>query len=81
LRDRAAWLERDGRQVHLLYADHPTVPPAGHTAIVAADYDETLARLRNAGVAVDERTAHWGAARCLVVSPGGHRVEIMAAVP
>ena len=30
---------------------------------------------------VDERPRHWGAARCFVRAPGGHRVELMAAPP
>ena len=30
---------------------------------------------------VDERDRHWGAARCFVRAPGGHRVELMAAPP
>ncbi len=36
LADRAVWVEREGTQVHLMYADDPVVPPAGHVAVVAS---------------------------------------------
>ena len=81
LRDRTVWLERDGTQVHLMYADEPVVAPRGHAAFVAHEYDETLERLRGAGYEPEPREGHWGAPRCVVRCPGGHRVEIMAAPP
>jgi hypothetical protein len=37
--------------------------------------------LTAAGFPVDRRTAHWGAPRAFTRSPGGHRVEVMAAPP
>ncbi len=81
LRDRALWLERDGTQIHVLFAADPVAPAQGHVAVVAADYDAALERLRAAGFAPEPRREHWGAARCLVRAPGGHRVEVMAAPP
>jgi catechol 2,3-dioxygenase-like lactoylglutathione lyase family enzyme len=81
LRDRARWVEREGTQVHVLFADETVVPPQGHVALVAPDYDDALARLREAGHNVEERTPHWGAPRCFVTAPGGHRVEVMAFSP
>jgi catechol 2,3-dioxygenase-like lactoylglutathione lyase family enzyme len=82
LRERSRWVERDGTQVHLLFAaGEPVVPPEGHVAVVAPDYDAALDRLREAGFAPDPRTEHWGAPRCFVRSPAGHRVEVMAAAP
>jgi catechol 2,3-dioxygenase-like lactoylglutathione lyase family enzyme len=81
LRDRAVWVQREGRQVHLMYAENPVAPPAGHTAIVAPDYAVVVDRLADAGFEIDERPRHWGTPRCFVRSPGGHRVEIMAAPP
>jgi catechol 2,3-dioxygenase-like lactoylglutathione lyase family enzyme len=77
----SAWAERAGTQVHLLFADDPVVPPAGHAAVVVDDYEETLARLRAAGHRVDPRAEHWGAPRAFVTAPAGHRVEVMAAAP
>jgi catechol 2,3-dioxygenase-like lactoylglutathione lyase family enzyme len=81
LRERARWVERAGTQVHLLYAHEPVVPPAGHVAVVAEDFDAALARLRAAGHDPEERAAHWGAPRAQVRTPAGHRVEVMAAPP
>ena len=81
LRDRADWLQKDGTQIHLLWSEEPVAPPEGHAAVVVGDYDATLERLRAAGHEIDPRTEHWGAPRAFVRSPGGHRVEVMAAPP
>jgi hypothetical protein len=81
LGERARWVERDGAQVHLLFSEAPSVADAGHVAVVAPDYAATIARLRAAGHEAAPRTAYWGAARTQVISPAGHRVEVMAAPP
>jgi catechol 2,3-dioxygenase-like lactoylglutathione lyase family enzyme len=78
----ATWVQREGTQVHLLYADEPVVAPAGHVAVVAPDgYEETVRRLEDAGFACEPTTADWGSPRCFARSPGGHRVEVMAFAP
>jgi hypothetical protein len=81
LRGRARWVERSGTQIHLLLNDDPVAPPMGHAAVVAADYEDTLARLRAAGHEVSERAEYWGSPRCFASAPGGHRVEVMARPP
>jgi catechol 2,3-dioxygenase-like lactoylglutathione lyase family enzyme len=81
LRERAAWLQRGGTPVHLLWSDAPVAPPEGHPAVVVNDYDQVVERLREAGFTVEPRTEHWGAPRCFVHDPAGHRVEVMAAPP
>lgn len=86
LADRALWVMTRGvrplgSQIHILYVDYPVVAPQGHVAIVAPDYEDAMERLRAAGFAPEQRTPHWGAARCFVTAPGGHRVEVMAAPP
>jgi catechol 2,3-dioxygenase-like lactoylglutathione lyase family enzyme len=81
LRGRALWAQSGPTQVHLLLTDDPVIPPAGHAAVVAADYDATLERLRAAGHPVEARPPHWGAPRALATDPAGHRVEVMAAPP
>ena len=81
LHGRTRWVQRDGTQVHLLLTDEPVVPPSGHVAVVAPDYDATLAALRAAGHEVTDRAQHWGAPRAFATAPGGHRVELMAASP
>ena len=75
------WLERDGTQVHLMPSESPTVPPRGHVAVVVADFDATFAALAERGFEVERRREHWGQPRALVIGPGGHRVELMAAAP
>jgi catechol 2,3-dioxygenase-like lactoylglutathione lyase family enzyme len=79
--ERATWVQAGADQIHLLHADEPVVPPEGHAAVICADYVETLDALSKAGFEIDERTRHWGAPRCYTRSPGGHRVEVMAAPP
>jgi catechol 2,3-dioxygenase-like lactoylglutathione lyase family enzyme len=75
------WLEHGGTQVHLMPAESPTVPSPGHTAIVAPDFEATVAALREAGFEVEARREHWGATRALTFTPDGHRVELMAHPP
>ena len=75
------WLERKGTQVHLMPTEAPTVPPRGHTAVVVADFDRTFAELAEHGFEVERRREHWGVPRAVVIAPGGHRVELMAAAP
>jgi catechol 2,3-dioxygenase-like lactoylglutathione lyase family enzyme len=81
LRGRTHWLERRGTQIHLLLTDDPVVPPSGHAAVVAEDFEATIGALRAAGHPVEPRRAHWGAARAFVTDPSGHRVEVMSAPP
>ena len=82
LRERAAWVQRDGTQIHLLYVDRdPVTPPEGHAAVVAPDYDRAIDDLREAGFDPEPRGEHWGAPRSFVRDPVGHRVEVMAAPP
>jgi catechol 2,3-dioxygenase-like lactoylglutathione lyase family enzyme len=76
-----AWVQRDGTQIHLLFADDPVVPPKGHAAVVAEDWDAAIAALQAAGHDPQERKRHWGAARAFVHTPAGHTVEVMAAAP
>ena len=75
------WLEREGTQVHLMPEAQPTVPSPGHLAVVVADFEETVARLRERGFEVEAKREHWGEPRALAIAPGGHRVELMAAPP
>jgi catechol 2,3-dioxygenase-like lactoylglutathione lyase family enzyme len=81
LRGATRWVERGAAQVHLMFADEPVVPPGGHAAVVAENYEKTLADLRARGYDPDPRGEHWGAPRAFVQDPAGHRVEVMAAPP
>ncbi|HEX6782543.1 MAG TPA: VOC family protein [Solirubrobacterales bacterium] len=75
------WLEHDGTQIHLMPTEEPTVPSPGHLAVVARDFEATVARLRERGFAVEPKREHWGQPRAMAIAPGGHRVELMAAPP
>jgi catechol 2,3-dioxygenase-like lactoylglutathione lyase family enzyme len=75
------WLEREGTQIHLMPTEEPTVPPRGHVAVVAPDFDATVAALRERGFEVEPRREHWGAPRAHVIAPPGHRIELMAHPP
>jgi catechol 2,3-dioxygenase-like lactoylglutathione lyase family enzyme len=77
----AAWVQHGATQIHLLFSVAPVVPPGGHAAIVAEEFDATVAALRAAGFQPEEHERHWGAARAFVNSPAGHRVELMAEPP
>ena len=82
---RASWLESTEpgstpSQVHLMYAEEGR-PGGGHVALVCRDYDETLARLRAAGHAIDPRREHWGSPRAYVHDPAGNLIELMAFAP
>ena len=63
LRGRAAWVARNGTHIHLLYDDEPTVAPRGHVAILADDYDATVARVRDAGFDFEPGRRSSGARR------------------
>ena len=75
---RARWVELEGIQVHLLFADAPVVPADGHVAVATRDYDAVVARLRAAGHEAAPRREHFGTPRTQVRSPAGHLVEVMA---
>jgi catechol 2,3-dioxygenase-like lactoylglutathione lyase family enzyme len=81
LTERSRWLQAGPTQIHLLWTDAPAAVPKGHVAVVAGDYEATLAALREAGFEPEPRAEHWGAPRAYVRSPGGHLVEVMAAGP
>jgi hypothetical protein len=75
------WLERDGTQVHLMRSDAPPTPSGAHVAVVAPDFERTVATLRERGFEVRPAREHWGEPRAHAIAPGGHRVELMAAPP
>ena len=77
----AAWVASNGTHIHLLYDDAPTVAPRGHVAILADDYDATVAAVRDAGFDFRPDEELWGVPRGFVRTPTGHRVEIMSGPP
>jgi catechol 2,3-dioxygenase-like lactoylglutathione lyase family enzyme len=81
LRDRFTWVEREGTQIHLVPVEDPIAAREGHVAVLAGDYDATLARLAENGFAVREGSNAWNAARVFTTDPAGHRIEVMSKPP
>ena len=75
------WFERRGTQVHLMHVESPTVPAAGHTAVVVPAFQRTVERLEESGFEVAPKRERWGSPRAATIAPGGHRVELMEAPP
>jgi catechol 2,3-dioxygenase-like lactoylglutathione lyase family enzyme len=75
------WLERDANQIHLIHTPEASAPPLGHPAIVASDFEQAMARMRDAGFEVEPADELWGEPRAFALMPGGQRVELMAAPP
>ena len=75
------WLERGPNQIHLIHSPEPSVPMLGHPAVVAADFEPTIAALREAGFTVEQADQLWGEPRAFAIAPAGHRVELMRAPP
>jgi catechol 2,3-dioxygenase-like lactoylglutathione lyase family enzyme len=81
LRDRFTWVQREGTQIHLMPVEAPVVAAEGHVAVVAGDYEATLAALAAAGFATRPGVDAWNAPREFTRDPAGHRVEVMSAAP
>jgi len=81
LAETFTWMERKGTQIHLERNPSPVVPSHGHAAVVVADFERTVERLREGGFEVRPGREHWGSARAKATAPGGHVVELMDAPP
>jgi catechol 2,3-dioxygenase-like lactoylglutathione lyase family enzyme len=81
LQGHVTWLERGPTQIHLLHTETPTAPQAGHSAIVADNFEATLDRLREHGFDPQQHPDLWGAQRWFVRGPAGHLVEVMERPP
>ena len=57
------------------------MPPLGHAAVVADDFQTCCDALAAAGFEVEESRQLWEKRRAFAVGPGGHRVELMEAPP
>ena len=43
----AIWVQRGETQIHFLFTEEPVVPPGGHVAVVAEEWQAPLDRLRD----------------------------------
>ena len=81
LRDRFTWVERNGTQIHLMPFEDPVTTVRGHAAVVADDFEATLARLHENGFEPRDGSTAWGAPRVFPRDPAGNHVEVMSAPP
>ena len=49
LKGRFTWIGKDDTHIHLVPVDVPAIPREGHTAVVSADAEATVATLRERG--------------------------------
>jgi catechol 2,3-dioxygenase-like lactoylglutathione lyase family enzyme len=72
------WFASGSVQIHLgVEADFRPAKKA-HPALRCRDYDNFLARLRAAGIAVTDDDAIDGVRRCYIADPFGNRIELIA---
>jgi hypothetical protein len=81
LKGRFTWIGKDDTHIHLVPVDAPAIPREGHTAVVSADAEATVAALRERGFDPRPGSNAWNAPRWFVLDPAGHRVEVMSAAP
>ena len=79
--ESARFLQGGATQIHLLFVDDPVIPPQAHAAILLADYETTLAKLRGAGYDPKDRARYWGSPRAKLTDPAGHVLELMELAP
>jgi catechol 2,3-dioxygenase-like lactoylglutathione lyase family enzyme len=78
---RFTWVARNDTQIHLIPVDATTPSREGHVAVIAADYEASLAALRGAGFELRDGLDAWDAPRTFVRDPAGHLVEVMSKPP
>lgn len=81
LGEEITWLGRDGFHIHLIATAEHSASKRGHPAVVTPDFDNSLARLEEAGFPLSDAPNLWGAKRAYAISPGGNRVELMEFPP
>ena len=81
LAEIAAWVQRDGTQIHLLFADEPVVPPSGHAAVVGGGLRRDHRRAARRGLRPAGAHAPLGRRARVRPQPGGSPVELMAEPP
>ena len=81
LRDRFAWVAREGTQIHLADVEDPICMDVGHIAVLVPDYEGAIRALEHAGFEVEPGSRAWEAERGFVRDPVGHLIEVMSAPP
>lgn len=73
------WFASGPVQIHL--GIEPEFHPArkAHPALLCADYDELVGRLKNAGLETKDDDSIPGVRRCHIFDPFGNRIELIRA--
>jgi catechol 2,3-dioxygenase-like lactoylglutathione lyase family enzyme len=72
------WFRVGAQQLHIGVEQQFGAAGKAHPAFAASRYDELVARLRAAGVAVVDDASISGVRRCYVSDPWGNRIELVA---
>jgi catechol 2,3-dioxygenase-like lactoylglutathione lyase family enzyme len=72
------WFRVGAQQLHVSVEQEFGPARKAHPAFAVARYDELVARLRSAGVAVTEDASIPGVRRCYVADPWENRIELVA---
>ena len=72
------WFLVGAQQLHVGVEEGFAPARKAHPAFAVAGYDELVARLRAAGVAVADDASIPGIRRCYVADPWGNRIELVA---
>jgi catechol 2,3-dioxygenase-like lactoylglutathione lyase family enzyme len=72
------WFRVGAQQLHVGVEHHFAPARKAHPAFRVREYEALLARLRDAGIDVDEDDAIPGLRRCFVLDPWANRIELVA---
>ena len=79
LRSRGGvWFRVGAQQLHVGVEEEFAAARKAHPAFAVSGYDELVARLRTAGVAVTDDASIPGVRRCHIADPWENRIELVA---
>ena len=72
------WFRAGAQELHIGVEQEFAPARKAHPAFAVSGYDEIVARLRAAGVALIDDASIPGLRRCFVADPWGNRIELVA---
>ena len=72
------WFRAGAQELHIGVEQEFAPARKAHPAFAVSGYDEVVARLRAAGVALIDDASIPGLRRCFVADPWGNRIELVA---
>ena len=73
------WFRAGAQELHIGVEQEFAPARKAHPAFAVSGYDEVVARLRAAGVALIDDASIPGLRRCFVADPWGNRIELLEA--